>query len=137
MKLVNIALVNGVPDAGLQVTGNAIQLEQVLINLINNAKDAIKDGGSEGVIKLDAELSGDMVLLKVTDSGGGIPNHVLPHIFEPFFTTKPVGKGTGLGGSISYGIVREMHGDIWAENVSGGAQITISLPLAGQELSTK
>ncbi|MDB4299473.1 ATP-binding protein [bacterium] len=137
LKLVNIALVNGVPDAGLQVTGNAIQLEQVLINLINNAKDAIKDGGSEGVIKLDAELSGDMVLLKVTDSGGGIPNHVLPHIFEPFFTTKPVGKGTGLGGSISYGIVREMHGDIWAENVSGGAQITISLPLAGQELSTK
>ena len=129
LKLANISLVNEVPGGGLLVQGNAIQLEQVLINLINNAKDAIRDKGQAGQITVDSELAGGRVLIRVTDTGGGIPEHALPHIFEPFFTTKPVGKGTGLGGSISYGIVREMQGDIWAENVPGGAQITISLPL--------
>ena len=129
LKLANIALINEVPTEGLLVKGNAIQLEQVLINLINNAKDAIKEQAQEGSVTLDAEINGSKMLLRVTDTGGGIPNHVLPHIFEPFFTTKPVGKGTGLGGSISYGIVREMQGDIWVQNVPGGAQITISLPL--------
>jgi len=129
LKLANIALINEVPSEGLLVKGNAIQLEQVLINLINNAKDAIKEHDQEGSVTLDAEVNGSKILLHVTDTGGGIPNHVLPHIFEPFFTTKPVGKGTGLGGSISYGIVREMQGDIWVQNVPGGAQITISLPL--------
>lgn len=129
LKLANIALVNQVPEEGLTIKGNAIQLEQVLINLVNNAKDAIKEGGNAGTITVDSEISDTRVRVRVTDTGGGIPSHVLPHIFEPFFTTKPVGKGTGLGGSISYGIVREMQGDIWAENVDNGAQITISLPL--------
>lgn len=132
LKLSNISLINEVPEDGLHVKGNAIQLEQVLINLINNAKDAIKEKSAEGSITVDCESDGNRVLLRVTDTGGGIPEHVLPHIFEPFFTTKPVGKGTGLGGSISYGIVREMQGDIWVENVTGGAQITISLPLMKQ-----
>lgn len=129
LKLANITLVNEVPEEGLMVKGNAIQLEQVLINLINNAKDAIREQSQPGEITVDSEVLAGRVLLRVTDNGGGIPDHVLPHIFEPFFTTKPVGKGTGLGGSISYGIVREMQGDIWVENVPGGAQITISLPL--------
>lgn len=129
LKLVNINLINRVPSSGLSVRGNAIQLEQVLINLINNGKDAILGTGDAGNIVVESEINDDRVLIRVTDSGGGIPDHVMPHIFEPFFTTKPVGKGTGLGGSISYGIVREMHGDIWAENSDGGAQITISLPL--------
>jgi len=131
LKLANIALVNEVPSGGLLVQGNAIQLEQVLINLINNAKDAIREKGQAGQIIVDSEIAGGRILVRVTDNGGGIPDHALPHVFEPFFTTKPVGKGTGLGGSISYGIVREMQGDIWAENVPGGAQITISLPLLG------
>lgn len=129
LKLANIALLNEVPEQGLVVKGNAIQLEQVLINLVNNAKDAIKETGGAGTITVDSEVGGGRVRVRVTDTGGGIPSHVLPHIFEPFFTTKPVGKGTGLGGSISYGIIREMQGDIWAENVGDGAQITISLPL--------
>ena len=74
----------------------------------------------------------DRILVRVRDSGAGIPKDVLSRIFEPFFTTKPVGQGTGLGCSISYGIIHDMHGEIWAENMSetGGAQITISLPLA-------
>ena len=129
LKLANISLVNQVATDGIPVKGNAIQLEQVLINLINNAKDAIREGDGPGEVVVDSEVSAGRVLIRVTDTGGGIPEHALPHVFEPFFTTKPVGKGTGLGGSISYGIVREMQGDIWAENVPGGAQITISLPL--------
>lgn len=132
LKLSNITLVNKVPSTGILVQGNAIQLEQVLINLVNNAKDAIIESGDSGSIVVSSQIHSDRVVLRVTDSGGGIPDHVLPHIFEPFFTTKPVGKGTGLGGSISYGIVREMHGDIWAENVDGGAQISVSLPLLKQ-----
>ena len=129
LKLVNVELINQVRQEGLWINGNTIQLEQVLINLINNAKDAIRENSHEGIVTVDAEMAGLRVMIRVSDTGGGIPDHVLPHIFEPFFTTKPVGKGTGLGGSISYGIIREMQGDIWAENISGGAQITISLPL--------
>ena len=116
LKLANVALLNAVPSEGLKVLGNAIQLEQVLINLVNNARDAIKESQSAGTVTIDSEYGGGRVRLRGTDSGGGIPDHVLPHIFEPFFTTKPVGKGTGLGGSISFGIVREMQCDIWAEN---------------------
>ena len=130
LKLANIRLVNEVGDKALWVTGNAIQLEQVLINLVTNARDAISDSRrGSGEITVDAVINGSSAHLRVTDDGGGIPDDVLPHVFEPFFTTKPVGKGTGLGGSISYGIIREMQGDIWAENVSKGARITISLPL--------
>ena len=129
----HIKLVNQVPLPGPSSTGNAIQLEQVFINLIGNARDAIAESSGSGEIALSLEVSNDRVLIRVRDNGGGIPQHVLPRIFEPFFTTKPVGKGTGLGGSISYGIIRDMQGEIWAENVTGGAQITISLPLAGAQ----
>lgn len=129
LKLANIDLVNRFPIDSCDVMGNNIQLEQVVINLINNAKDAITEQGPPGEIVLDAEFTEERVLLRVTDTGGGIPEDVLPHVFEPFFTTKPVGKGTGLGGSISYGIIRDMQGDIWAENLPQGARITVSLPL--------
>ena len=129
LKLANITLINQFPDGDFKVMGNSIQLEQVLINLINNAKDAISDTGGPGEIIVDAETIQQRILLRVSDTGGGIPEHALPHIFEPFFTTKPVGEGTGLGGSISYGIIRDMQGDIWAENLPQGARITVSLPL--------
>ncbi len=129
LKLANIDLVNRFPIDSCDVMGNNIQLEQVVINLINNAKDAITEQGPPGEIVLDAEFTEERVLLRVTDTGGGIPEEVLPHVFEPFFTTKPVGKGTGLGGSISYGIIRDMQGDIWAENLPQGARITVSLQL--------
>ena len=111
--------------------GNSIQLEQVLINLANNARDAILDNNAgAGQIGIEGEASSGLVTLRVTDTGGGIPEDALQHIFEPFYTTKPVGKGTGLGGSISYGIVKDLQGDIWAENVSGGACITLQFPAA-------
>ena len=112
------------------VVGNAIQFEQVLINMINNARDAILTTASSGVITLRQSIEQDHVTVMIEDTGGGIPLDVLPHIFEPFYTTKPVGKGTGLGGSISYGIIQDMQGSIWAENTQKGAQISIRLPLS-------
>ena len=132
LALVDIKLVNRVERESLFVEGNAIQFEQVIINLINNARDAIRELETPfGEITVEQEIINGRVLIRVADTGPGIPDSALPHVFEPFFTTKPVGKGTGLGGSISYGIVREMHGDIWAENIASGARITVSLPLAG------
>ena len=71
--------------------------------------------------------------LTIEDTGGGIPAEALPHIFEPFYTTKEVGKGTGLGGSISYGIIQDMQGNIWAENTGQGARISIRLPIYREE----
>jgi signal transduction histidine kinase len=135
LALVEIQLVNRVDRYGIYVKGNAIQFEQVIINVINNARDAIRDSENPaGEIVIESLLQRGRVLVRISDTGPGIPTDALPHVFEPFFTTKPVGKGTGLGGSISYGIIREMHGDIWAENTAGGARITVSLPLVEDSL---
>ncbi len=126
------------------VRGSGNQLEQVVINLLSNARDAILenrkrtardgDGSSErDRVRLSIREHGtDPVAVVVTaaDTGGGIPPEVHSKIFNPFFTTKPLGQGTGLGLSISYGIVRSMGGTIEARNVAGGACFTITLPTA-------
>lgn len=129
LRLKNINLKVDVCDVAALIRGNAIQLEQVLMNLVSNAKDAILARDTNGGdITITLRAVEKRVLLSVSDTGGGIPENVLPHIFDPFFTTKPVGKGTGLGGSISYGIIHDMQGTIWAENIEGGARIQIELP---------
>ena len=102
--------------------------------MINNARDAIISTGTEGRIDVGQILDAETVTVIIDDTGCGIPMDALPHIFEPFFTTKPVGKGTGLGGSISYGIIQDMQGSIWAENIAGGARISIRLPLVSDSV---
>jgi PAS domain S-box-containing protein len=119
------------------------QLEQVLINLAVNARDAMPLGGSLTVETRNIELPsagsrapeslapGEYVLLAVSDTGEGIPSTILPHIFEPFYTTKGVGKGTGLGLANCYGIVKQSGGEIVAESHPGeGATFRIFLPRA-------
>ena len=112
------------------VRGDAVQLEQVLMNLAVNARDAMPEGGI-----LDLRTRCDeagQVCLEVQDSGHGIPESALPHIFEPFFTTKEMGKGTGLGLAMVFGIVKADQGRIQAENrPEGGARFRIILPPAG------
>ncbi len=128
MKANGITLVTDL-DSQARVLGNTIQFEQVLINMINNARDAILSNGTSGRIEVKQIVDAENITVTIEDTGGGIPVDAIPHIFEPFFTTKPVGKGTGLGGSISYGIIQDMQGSIWADNIAGGAKISIRLPL--------
>ena len=114
------------------IAGDAVQLEQVLMNLAVNARDAMPAGGS-----LDLRTFLDdqgQICLEVRDSGTGIPEDLLPHIFEPFVTTKDLGKGTGLGLAMVFGIVRAHRGRVQAENVpGGGARFLVSLPKARSE----
>lgn len=109
------------------VRGNATQLSQVFLNLINNAYQAIEH--NMGQINVSINLHDGWLNIKITDNGSGISQNSLPHIFEPFFTTKDVGKGTGLGLSISQAIA-EQHGGCLALEQTGpdGTTFVVSLP---------
>ncbi len=121
----SITLVVEPNDQPVIVSGNVAELEQVLCNLILNGVQAMS---GRGTITLRTGTSGTIT---VEDQGPGIPADVLPHIFEPFFTTKGVGEGTGLGLSVSYGIVSDHGGTIEAESTRRGARFIVHLPLAG------
>jgi signal transduction histidine kinase len=125
------------------VLADPVQMEQVLLNLAANARDAMPQGGTLTIATSNADLGEDFasthpgsapgphVCLEVWDTGPGIPGHVLPHVFEPFVTTKAPGKGTGLGLSTVYGIVKQSGGSVYAENRPGtGAVVRIYLPRA-------
>ncbi len=101
-------------------------IEQVLVNFINNAIDAIDD--QPGIIKLKTGLADGYVHLSIEDSGPGIPEEIMTKIFDPFFTTKSKDKGTGLGLSICYGIISDHKGEISLENTGQGAVARIKIP---------
>jgi two-component system C4-dicarboxylate transport sensor histidine kinase DctB len=111
------------------VRGDAIRLEQVLINLLRNALDAMRD---KPLKRLEIIISAQESrwCLSVIDSGGGIAAEHLATLFDPFFTTKPVGDGLGLGLAVSYAIVHELGGRLTAQNHGHGAQFSFSLPNA-------
>ncbi|MFJ2546848.1 ATP-binding protein [Pseudomonas sp. NPDC087612] len=110
------------------VRGDAIRLEQVLINLLRNALDAMAEKSYKRLeVRIDAEQ--EHWRLSVLDSGGGIPAEHLGSVFDPFFTTKPVGEGLGLGLAISYGIIHEAGGRLQVENQPGGARFSLTLPM--------
>jgi two-component system, NtrC family, C4-dicarboxylate transport sensor histidine kinase DctB len=110
------------------VKGYAVQLEQVVLNLVGNALDAVT-GRERPWIGLTVRASSDTVFITIADNGPGLPAERINQIFDPFFTTKAVGKGLGLGLSISYGIVQDFGGEILAANrPEGGAELTIELP---------
>jgi PAS domain S-box-containing protein len=136
LRAARIKLAVDLPPRGLMVRGEASRLQQVILNLALNARDALLESasppaaGTLGNIALgvSADPAGGAVLI-VEDDGPGIPEHVLPRLFEPFFTTKPTGKGTGLGLSISYDIIKRMAGTITAENrPEGGARFRVAFP---------
>jgi len=138
LKLREIQVVLDVEPDLPPVLADAGRLEQVFINMLINARDAIeekwaatpKPAGPKR-ITLAAHSAGVRVAVEIVDTGNGIPPGVLNKIFEPFFTTKKVGKGTGLGLSISYGIIKDCGGDITACSEPGeGAHFVITLPVA-------
>lgn len=107
----NIRIVQNLAPNLPQVNASPSELQQVIINLLKNASDAMENTG--GTITVSTKAAGSMgVILAVSDDGPGIPDSVLPRIFDPFFTTKPVGKGTGLGLSICFGIISKLGGKI-------------------------
>jgi len=116
-------------DGPARVLGDAIRLEQVLLNLLNNALDAMA-GRAQRVLTIVLERDGPDWRLSLEDSGGGIASEHLARVFEPFFTTKPVGEGLGLGLAVSYGIARELGGSLEAANTADGARFTLRLPAA-------
>ena len=139
-----LALVGGpLRDAGVEVVlalgdpapvalGQLVSIEQVLVNLLVNARDALRALPPEAprCIRLMAEAAGDQVRLAIADTGGGIDAAVMPRLFEPFVTTKDADQGTGLGLSICHGLVKAMGGSIAARNEAGGAVFTVVLPRA-------
>jgi PAS domain S-box-containing protein len=144
ISLANIRLVLTMKDDSVMVMGRPSQLEQVMINLLSNAKDAVlsqalddksaekRNGAPTGTITISVGNAKDGLRIVVRDTGGGIPETVIARIFDPFFTTKEVGKGTGLGLSVSYGIITTMGGTITAHNVKDGAEFVVSLPAADE-----
>ena len=116
-----------------RVRGDRLQLEQVLTELIANARRAILDRPGAGRLTVSAS-GGDRLRLTVADDGPGIPPHLVDKVFEPFLTTQEVGQGGGLGLAMCYGVVRAHGGRIWAtNNPSGGATFHIELPAAQAE----
>jgi C4-dicarboxylate-specific signal transduction histidine kinase len=128
---VTLDLAEGLPS----VLIDPYQIQQVLINLFNNAAQAMSaaHGGGELTVHSRLASQGQLLQIIVEDTGPGIPEDVLPCIFDPFFTTKPEGKGTGLGLSVSYGIAQEHGGCLRAENrPEGGARFVLELPTREQ-----
>ncbi len=127
---INTVLQKDLPS--LQVSETEVQ--QVFLNLINNALDAMEKKG--GVIDVTTLMEGDHIAVQVADNGPGIPEANLARIFDPFFTTKPVGKGTGLGLSICYGIIKKMGGEIDVHSVTGvGTTFRVLIPFPKQDES--
>ncbi|MDQ1813987.1 ATP-binding protein [Massilia sp. CCM 9210] len=121
------------PPVPLLITGDAVRIEQVFINLLRNALDAVDDAAVRDVSVTLAQQDGYAVV-RIADSGPGMSDSVAAHLFEPFFTTKPSGKGLGLGLAISSSIVQAMNGRLEGSNrPGGGAQFEVRLPLPGRE----
>ncbi|MFS8036634.1 ATP-binding protein [Xanthobacter sp. AM11] len=146
-RLENIELRQHHEGALPQVLCRQDQLEQVLINLLQNARDAVNarrarsgaDVPGRILVRTSFETRPGltpMVRIDVADNGGGIPADLMGRVFQPFFTTKPPGKGTGLGLSVSFGIVRDHQGSLCVANDAEGAVFTIRLPAATPDASS-
>ncbi len=123
----DIEVVCNYADTLPPATGNAAKLQQVFMNLILNARDAMPQGGR---LEITTEADDDSILIRFRDTGSGIAPDHLAKIYDPFFTTKQIGKGTGLGLAVSYGIIRDHGGDILVESQQGeGTLFQITLPL--------
>lgn len=120
--------------ASRYVKADQVWLEQILVNLLSNALEAVQEQ-EKPHIQLRLSVQQQQVWVQVQDNGVGVSEAVMPHVFEAFFTTKTIGKGLGLGLAISYRLARDMEGDLSVANaVSGGAIFTLSLPISQEEV---
>jgi C4-dicarboxylate-specific signal transduction histidine kinase len=116
-------------DENQEVDCRATQIAQILVVLVNNAADAIKNLDKRW-IEIGGYVEGNDVILTVTDSGNGIPGEIVAKLFDPFFTTKPVGEGTGLGLSVAFGIVKGHSGEIFVNSGCANTQFVVKLPIS-------
>jgi signal transduction histidine kinase len=137
LVLQNIQVDYDLDETAPMILANKNRLEQIIFNLVTNARDAIQhcpvqeENGKKCMIKIISRTEGNEVIFSITDTGIGIPEDTKEKIFEPFFTTKDVGKGMGLGLAITYGIVRDFGGTIEVESHLGkGTCFTIQFPRA-------
>jgi PAS domain S-box-containing protein len=135
LRVENIELSQDLAQDLPPVVADPAQLQQVLLNLLVNAEQAIRQGSGEGSIRVRTrKTQRGRVSFEILDSGPGIPQEIIPRIFDPFFSTKPSGAGTGLGLSITCGIVKEHGGEISVQSQLGhGAKFTVELPAAAHE----
>jgi two-component system NtrC family sensor kinase len=132
-QLQNIEIVRHLGPDVPEVVIDPSLMQQVFMNLILNAADAMSGGGR---LTLTTRLAGGMVETEFADTGCGVPEENLDRLFEPFFSTKPLGKGAGLGLSICFGIVKEHHGTISVESEEGrGAKFVVQLPVRLAEVA--
>lgn len=132
LKAADAKLVIELDEQALVVKAGPVRLQQVLVNIISNAADAV-EGLDDRRIRLSAHREGDLVVIEVRDHGPGVPAAIADRIFDPFFTTKGVGKGLGLGLSISYNIIKDFGGNLSVMNhPDGGAVFRIVLDVAAR-----
>jgi len=131
LRTSNVEVVTRLQPGLPAVLADSHQIQQVLLNIINNARQAVEGHQRDGRIKINTEFCETNVRITIQDNGPGIPEENLRRIFDPFFTTKEVGKGTGLGLSLCYGIIKEHGGNISVTSRQGeGAAFVIELPIA-------
>jgi two-component system NtrC family sensor kinase len=127
----NIGLIRNFSEDIPKIVTDKGQVQQVILNIVNNAVDAVETGGVIDITTIRKDAG--TVSVQISDNGPGVPAEQLKHLFEPFFTTKEKDKGTGLGLSISYGIIKKLGGDILVTSTPGmGTVFTVELPLKAE-----
>jgi signal transduction histidine kinase len=117
------------PEADVRIQCHPVQISQAILNLLNNAYDAL-EGAQTKWVRLETAVYADSIEISVTDSGPGIPKHLQEKVLRPFFTTKPAGKGTGLGLSISQRLVEASEGSLWLDKQSKNTRFVIRFPIS-------
>lgn len=137
LKVQDIIVVTDLAEDLPQTMADPYQLQQVVLNLLVNAEQALLQDRGQGRVHIRSRsVPGNRISVEVTDDGPGIPREIVSRIFDPFFTTKPSGLGTGLGLSIVYGIVKQHDGEVTFENQpEGGARFTVELPIVAIALN--
>jgi signal transduction histidine kinase len=136
-RVTNVKVIDALAAGLPQVFADGHQIQQVLLNLVINAEQAMLTANGRGILVMRTwhDVRDECVILEINDDGPGVPEDLQPKIFDPFFTTKEVGKGTGLGLTVAYAIVQEHGGRIRLESRPTGASFYVELPVTGSKLS--
>ena len=128
-RMNSIRLTCSLIDPDLRVTCREVQIAQAILNLLQNAFDAVVENAGDKWIEISVEVAGNSVVVSVSDSGPGVPSSIRDRIMEPFFTTKPIGKGMGLGLSLAQSIAKQHGGELTFGEVEGHTCFSLTLPL--------